>query len=283
MSILSKICVVLLLVLTLVACTVFSKMALVGPKYKQALDVKKQDAASLRNKLNNAKADVTKLNADLATAQNTNLQAKRQYEVLKSQFELFKTKAATEKGKLQGNLRQLSASYAKLEENYKANTRERDSLNKEKQRAQLMLEQTDEALRTLRGQFDEVTTQKERLERLAKSRHQQIAELQAENEELKAKLRTGGVSAQPETVAVPVAPSADFTGTITAVRANGLVSVNVGRVKGVTKGMVLKVYRGKHFVANLRIEEVWPNEAAGIIFDKQRDVLQGDKATTSLR
>ena len=44
--------------------------------------------------------------------------------------------------------------------------------------------------------------------------------------------------------------------------------------------MKLKVYREGHFVSHLRIDMVDSNQAAGVIFDKKLDVVQGDKVTS---
>lgn len=58
--------------------------------------------------------------------------------------------------------------------------------------------------------------------------------------------------------------------------------MNVGAASGVEKGTEFIIFRGANFVARLRVAEVNPSSCAGIILDAQRDVLKGDKATTSL-
>ena len=64
---------------------------------------------------------------------------------------------------------------------------------------------------------------------------------------------------------------------------DGVASINIGRAKGVRKNMMLKVYRGGHFVAHLRIDMVETNTSAGVVLDKRLDVVQGDKVATDLK
>jgi restriction endonuclease len=70
-------------------------------------------------------------------------------------------------------------------------------------------------------------------------------------------------------------------GTVTAVSDN-LASINVGTAHGVKQGMKLIVYRGDQFVGTLKVEEVRPNEAAGILMNQRLAPMQGDRVTSNL-
>lgn len=79
--------------------------------------------------------------------------------------------------------------------------------------------------------------------------------------------------------AVPV-PTTKITGTVTGVN-NNLASINVGTAQGLKIGMQLIVYRGDQFVGRLKIEEIRVNDAAGIIVNRVKTPLQGDKVISS--
>jgi hypothetical protein len=94
----------------------------------------------------------------------------------------------------------------------------------------------------------------------------------------------GGVPASTGSEKMPGAVAAagpKVEGSITAVKGN-LASLNIGEASGVKKGMRFIIYRGPDFVANLDIAHVDAASSAGVVVDAQREVKQGDKATTKI-
>jgi chromosome segregation ATPase len=70
-------------------------------------------------------------------------------------------------------------------------------------------------------------------------------------------------------------------GTVTTVD-KGLASINIGRAKGVEKGMVFIVHRMGEFVGKLQIDTVELDHAAGIITDKKHEPMVNDKVTNKV-
>ena len=283
MSILTKICVVLLLIVTLVASTVFTKLAVTAPSWRQAYDkqvlraeVANQASAVHQMALQRALLELSRtvearkeLEKDLATA--------------KKDAAADKATAEQRNAKLSTDIDALKAELAKVRLGLDKEIAERELLNAEKAKLQKTLAETNDVARQYKGELDETITQKDRLAKLAKHRAEQIRDLQAENAELTDKLRKPGVVAATDQAIGPVATvGLKITGTVTAV-GDGVASINIGRAKGVRKNMMLKVYRGGHFVAHLRIDMVEANTSAGVVLDKRLDVVQGDKVATDLK
>jgi len=74
----------------------------------------------------------------------------------------------------------------------------------------------------------------------------------------------------------PAAPAARGEAAITAVRGD-LAAINRGAVDGIRRGMELIVWRGKTFIARLRIAEVGTATAAGILMDRKLAPRVGDR------
>ncbi|MBI5724222.1 MAG: hypothetical protein HZA50_09715 [Planctomycetes bacterium] len=109
----------------------------------------------------------------------------------------------------------------------------------------------------------------------------QIAELDEKVKELTNKIQLaqpgkgaeGGEEAKPAGV---------VNGQVTAVN-NNMASINIGSAHGVAVGQKLIIYREDKFIGYLKVEEVFPSEAAGIVVDQQFEPLRGDKVTSSLK
>ena len=107
-----------------------------------------------------------------------------------------------------------------------------------------------------------------------------MEQLENELRRLKALLPKGTAgTGEPRPVSAAGQPKLE--GSVTAVQGD-LASLNIGAASGVTRDMIFIVYRGADFVAHLRIAEVFASSSAGVIYDVQRDVKQGDKASTNL-
>ncbi|MCK4624513.1 MAG: hypothetical protein KAV00_04325, partial [Phycisphaerae bacterium] len=116
-------------------------------------------------------------------------------------------------------------------------------------------------------------------ERSAKSLQEQLAQRNAEIDELRDQALAGG--AKIPTVE-PVVKGPKINGSITAVRGD-LASLSVGSASGVKKGMEFTIYRGGDFVALLRIASVDVDNSTGIITDRTREPKISDKASNDLK
>ena len=283
MSILTKICVVLLLIVTLVASTVFTKLAVTAPSWRQAYE-----GQVLRAEVANQQSGVHQMALQRALLElSRTVEARKELEkdlaTAKKDAAADKAAAGQRNHKLSTDIDALKADLAKVQLGLDKENAELKLLNEEKVKLQEALAETNDEARRFKSELDETITQRDRLAKLAKHRAEQIRDLQAENAELTDKLRKPGVVAAADAaIGLGAAVGPKITGTVTAV-GDGVASINIGRAKGVRKNMMLKVYRGGHFVAHLRIDMVETNTSAGVVLDKRLDVVQGDKVATDLK
>jgi len=281
-NILTKICIVVLVLLSVFSGVVFSHQALVGPKYKLAYEREQQQRMVLETNLHNARLAHGDAQDELAD---------------------LRIRLEQTSGELQGKIQSLMVELTdknslidQLEDNYDQLVLRLDglkgSLDLSESQRKLMAEQ----LKELDTKYDRMQAEytsvqnhlaaaQARIERDAgeiRVLREQIVQREEEIELLVAKVQSlGGVTEAEEVV---VYTPEDLTATITAVQANGLASINIGQVNGVREGMVMYIYRGSDFVGHLRIEEVDDSASAGVIFEVREgmSVQQGDKVTSQL-
>jgi len=287
-NILTKICVVILALLTVGGGVVFSRQAMVEPNWMDAYEKEKQakvlaevDAANDNRALGRAQIEITDLRAKLTQTsgklqeENNSLKAQiDQKNIMIGKLEDNNNQFATQLESLRTLIEQIELRRKLLADQLKA-------LDAKYDKVQAEYTATQNSLAEALGQIDRDAGEKRVL-------REQLVQREEEIKTLEADLRSAGgavaASAEDAAAAAPVAV-ATLVGTVTAVQADGLASINIGRVKGVRKGMKMYVYRGSEFVGHLRIDEVDDDESAGVLFDVREGmrVQQGDKVTTSLR
>lgn len=277
MNILTKICVVVLLILVLVASVVFINMATVLPNYRELYEAKKTEAALAKQDARTQKLLTNRLTHEMELLADRNsglsrevaklkvdaepdVESRRTAEIVQklSDFEAkLEAQALTIKAMgdrntlLEGQLKQERAQIAKLQEQYAAQT----------------------------GKLTEVTGELQRSERVVRALEQQLRDREERIAELERQKTTPGAAAAEG--AVTVAAQSRVNGTVSAVRGE-TASINVGAAQGVTRGQKYYIYRNATFVGYLRIDEVDEGEAAGTVVDKQLDPVIGDKVTNDL-
>jgi len=279
LSILTKICVVVLLVLILLACPVFITQATVAPNYRQAYERQKVETSLHRMEAKNAmlKLDRVLAQRDAAQGELARVEAAQQQELgaLKSELTAWQTKSA----ELQNNLTRLTTEVAGLKGEAQTFNERNTLLAGQLENSRSEMDKRNREILRVTDLLKQAEAEKDRLDKIARVRYERIRELEEENEQL----QVGGATAA-RTAQAPAAPVADgkVTGSITAVRGD-YASINVGSAKGIQTGMRLIIYRGAQLVGFLRVEEVDIAQSAGIIIERQLDPMQGDKVTTSLQ
>lgn len=280
MSILTKVSVVILVVLILVASPVIIKLATVAPNWRERSE--KQDIQIALLKLQAS-------NLALALV------------VAKEERDEFMKKAMVADASKRMRISELRADKESLEV--------RDSKNKaaverltsgldvqmsivsdSQKRYDLLLLQAKKYRDQINGINDELAqlnvllkgsqSRNERAERIINVHLERITELQEKNIELtrenvelkKYKLPDGSGDTGPQT-------PRELSGTVLAVSGN-IVSINVGSAKGVRRGMELIITRGALYLGKLRISEVTAESAAGLVTDNKMDVKAGDKVAS---
>ena len=283
MNILTKICVVILALLTVGGGVVFSRQAMVEPNWMDAYEKEKQakvlaevDAANDNRALGRAQIEITDLRAKLTQTsgklqeENNSLKAQiDQKNIMIGKLEDNNNQFATQLESLRTLIEQIELRRKLLADQLKA-------LDAKYDKVQAEYTATQNSLAEALGQIDRDAGEKRVL-------REQLVQREEEIKTLEADLRSAGgavaASAEDAAAAAPVAV-ATLVGTVTAVQADGLASINIGRVKGVRKGMKMYVYRGSEFVGHLRIDEVDDDESAGVLFDV-REGIRVSRATRS--
>lgn len=288
MSILTKICIVLLVVLILPAVPVFVTQATIAPNYRKAYEEEEkrarlyaQDArrhmimlrsseearAQERERANESKATmstrITQLQHDKHALENSNSDLRR---TIESQ--------EVKRGVLQSQLTNAQNARAELK-------REIDDAQKGYKKKITDLTDT---LYATKKQLDEAVAERERALKIARLRHEQMVRVEEEKkrlEEIIVELRRRGKTAG-DVMKEPEGPVQNILGSVTAVGQN-IASINVGRTKGVRKGMVFLVHRLDQYVCRLQIESVHLDKAAGIIVDKKLEPQVDDKVVAAAK
>ncbi len=282
MGILTKISIVVLVVLILLACPVFITQATVAPEYFLAYKASKTE-----NEINAQAVRAGMLALQQMTAERDRLAAALTKDTGAMQAEIDRLKAdlSSERqrtAKLDNDLALINGELAKLRADYQSNTERTKALVEQRDDAFKKVQMLNDETRRLSDQLKQTQLDMDRQGGIIKTLREQLAE---RDDRLRQMEQQFGVKAPP--AAAPEAreaaprPAVPINGTVTSVRGD-LASINIGSAKGVQPGMQLIIYRGAEFVAKLRVDQVDVGQAAGVISDKRLDPLQGDKVTDRL-
>ena len=286
MSILTKICVVLVLVVSVAASGAFLRIVTVQRSWKDAYDKQKDRADVADLTAANVMIALQKKVAELETALGVSRDNQKALADEKAAHDADKASAARALAVQVAQYDVLNASLTKLQKDLEASLAMKTQLLAEKAELAKKLELANEATRGLKKEFDEASVQIRRLTVMVQHYALLIKDLRGETAELRAELvKRPEAIAGKGTAGAPTpltAPGEAVSGKVTAVH-DGVASINIGRAKGIKEKMVLKVFRGGKFVSHLRIDLVEPDSAAGVILNKKLDVVQGDEVATDLK
>jgi len=280
LNILTKICVVFLVVTSLVAAVVFINLATVPQNWRDKYNREEKAHSLLKAKSQGQDEINSQLSSDLNNLRKSLAEQKTKAQAQQAML-------IADKGRL--NLviadlnRKLAASATTPRDAGKAAT---EYLYKQQQalkaawdaeskaklkmielESQLLAEQAKNKRleKALRVTQEKAQSQKDMITRL----NDRLGELEVLKE-----------SKPGQTLSAPL-PAIKLTGTISDVDDN-LASVNIGSAQGLKTGMKLIVYRGDQFVGHLKIETVGASESAGVIVNRRLAPQRGDKVTSSL-
>jgi hypothetical protein len=281
LNILTKICVVVLLVLVLVASVVFINMATVPTSYRAAYDAAVQRAEMCSQDTLTQKLIVTRQNQEMNDLRKsvTDLQTKLT-EVRKDLVPDAAQKAVQE---YTLKLEQVTTLLTKVQADLEAAGKRNELLAQQLQDAQTRGTDQAKQIAELQSKQAEVRGELQRSEREVRAMELQLRDRDEKIKDLETQLATrgpGAAGAAADTT-VAAAPQGTVTGTVSAVRGEH-ASINVGSAQGVARGQKYYIYRNASFVGYLRIDEVDEGEAAGTVVDKQLDPVIGDKVTNNL-
>ena len=280
MNILTKICIVLLVILVLVACPLFIRMATVTPNYKEAYrrqvemtEVHKQQAQKLAIEINKANDERNAAVQDAEQARNQRLAEVKAVRDDLNASRLQLTSQETKLQKMEAALSKFEITLRETNAQLLLTLQQRDAAYKE----------TTELKETNRNVSDQLLTARANIERWKKLEEvlrEKIVDLEDRLASVGEAPVRGATAEEPEKT---VKIEGEVNGTITAIKLDpGVASINVGSAQGVIKGAKLIIYRRDQFIGYLKIVEVEPHRAAGIILDTLLDPQQGDKVTSRL-
>ncbi len=280
MSILSKICIVLLALLSVAMMIVIVSTATVIPNYKQAWEQEKdrvvlnqQTARQARIQLGNKEADYDQLLARSKAESD-------KFNELKTVL----TRELAEKSEamlvLQADVTAINASLATLDITVKHQNGRIADLTKELGTARKANSDLHAARSRLELELDSARAESERLQSISRNLQADVLDksrqLEEKTQEVIALRRQLTDEPFDEAGPVAVGDEMEIVGTITAV-SQDVASINIGSANGVKPGMKLLIGRDGDFIAYLRVEEVELDSAAGVIMDKEKDPKRGDK------
>jgi len=281
LNVLTKICVVILVLLVLLATPVFIHQSVMIPNYKQYYQEQRlrnqalqMDARHKTLALQRAVADIEGLTRRTNVNKET-LERDLQDSIARN------TTLRGEVGALEANLTKFTSELTSLRKSHEENVKRRELLTTHLAQGRAQIDKLNAMNRSLEELLKAVQADVERLTKITRVRHEQIVEKDEQIRELTELLEDAKAGGPATAAGKPEMPAPSITGTVDSVRGD-LVGINIGAAKGIKPGMKLIVFRGTNFVAHLRIQEVDVNQAAGVLADKQLDPMPGDKVTTSL-
>lgn len=285
LSTLTKIAIVVLVVLVLLATPIFIQQASVPANWRLAYT---QQGERLRiaeaNAANQQTAnEVMRQNNQDLLAKYNNLAQTSQSDAEKSRIQLAEAQQLL--AVRASEMQTLSANYAGLEAELRKAVAFNQSQANDLKQVQKDMGDAQDQLRQARDKIQEDATQIDLLTQSQRVSAAQLSEKDTEMADQKREMervRAGGPAAAPVAAAKPAGTAGPrIEGSITAIKGD-TASLNIGAASGVKPGMEFIIYRGPDFVAHLQVSLVNASTSAGVIVDAQRDVKQGDKATTKL-
>ena len=277
MSILSKICIVLLALLSVAMMIVIVSTATVIPNYKQAWEQQKQRVTLCQQIANNARIRLGNVEADYDQLLTRSKADREKFLALKTQL----TRELAEKNQtllvLQADVTAINVSLATLEKTVKHQNGRIADLTKELGAARKANSGLHAAKSRLELELDSARAESERLQSISRNLKADILDKSRQLEEKTQEVIAlrSRLADEPIDEAEPVAEM-EIVGTITAV-SQDVASINIGSANGVKPGMKLLIGRDGDFIAYLRVEEVELDSAAGVIVDREKEPKRGDK------
>jgi hypothetical protein len=278
LGILTKICIVVLVVLVLLACPIFITQATVGPNYRKHYEEMKlkADLAAVQSGFDSLALQRLTVERDQVVAKLAQGSEAMQEEISRLNADLAAEKQGS--AKLRSDLDRIIGELTKLRSDYEGNSQRTALLAEQRDNAFKQIETLTEESRRLSDQFKQTQLDSDRQNQIVRTLREQLVGREDRIRQLEQQLGPGAVAVKTDK---PVAAETRIHGTVTAVKGD-LANVNVGSAKGIKQGMQLVIYRGPSYVAKLRIEQVDVGASAGVVFDRKLDPLQGDHVADSL-
>jgi len=286
LDILTKICIVILVVLVLMGCTVFISLATERVNYRGLYEKEKEartvEAATAQNALLGEQKNSEVFNGQIAAFQKENVDLRDRLNQKTADFEKEQAGLAA----LTASVKGMEGSLALMDKSLSHLIADSNVVREQLRVATAKVADLTQANLDQDRRLQKAILDYDGVRKLVGVKDDQVKDLQARVADLEQKLKDagGGIVTKPGPGEI-IAPSSDvpdIRGTVKDVSGD-LVAINVGSTQGIKKGMKLIIYRGGIFVGRLIVDYVEANESGGRITDKQVDPLKGDKVTSDVR
>jgi hypothetical protein len=280
MNLLGKICVVLILVLSLVFMTLAMAVYATHKNWYQAVTA----PGGLQEQLDNARDENNQLQ-DRYNRMEANLQAEIAQRTQRA------AQAETERTALEQENRQITEQLATLNQNLATATAAVSATQKQNEQ---LNQQRDQLLAEIR----EEQQRRDNLFQIAKNAteelQQKLAEVSRLDEYVKqlvpevAKYEAWLTSLGFNPQATPDAPAPTVDGVIRVVRQAGsqrVIEVSIGSDDGLRRGHELLIYRGNRYLGKAEVKQTWPDRAVAEIHPSSIEgaIQEGDRVATRIR
>jgi hypothetical protein len=283
LNILTKISVVVLALLILVACVVFVTQATVVPNYKSMLMDSQDRLKAAGVEIQQKEIAVQKAAQDAAaSAARADAAERKAASESNTVWQLLSDERA--KGALaQASLDRMGMTLGQLAATEQAQGQWVQGLFKGLDAERAKAATAAEKQRLLNDQINELSLRGETLAGDVRRWRDQYYQSDERVKQLEDALSKAGKSASVAGAATggePLPSGPAITGTVDAVNAEkGIASLNIGSAQGMRRGMIASVSRGAEFVCEVQIEVVNTQDSAGVVVNnrKRMNPEKGDK------
>jgi Tfp pilus assembly protein FimV len=283
---LTKIAIVVMVVLMLIATAIFVSLTTTQANYKTAYQREKERAQI---------AAQTARDMSIAAAKSTQAAQARIEANTEALNDLRRTNAelSSKVQKLDGDIAEMEADVSqkdtqidRLSTSLQSEIETRKTLTDNLNDVTKNLKDATEAVTKLKATIARQETDIEGLTQMNKIRIENIRQLREElaaRDKLIDDLRSGTGVVATDAAGEPMVDDTTekVLGQITAIE-DGVASIDIGKANGVDKGMRLIVYRGSNFVGYLNVSNVTTTQAAGLITLSEMAPQVGDSVTNKL-
>ncbi len=279
MDTLTKIFVVVLVVLILLACPVIINVIVTHENYREQRDQERQRSAVMELTARTAMTGQEAAISERDRYRSDLEEARGNFERRVAELESSYSDERLARADLQQSYNTVSAQLSGLNRSLESSIDMRRELSEQLETARTTANQLRQERAELADSLRDSEARTDRMSGQIRLLREQLAASQQRVSELEDRLARIDPDEMREP---PVArPDLDITAEVTAVDEN-IVGINIGSAQGVQEDMQMIIYRDAELVAQFRIQEVDAGSAAGIITTRLLDPRPGDKVTTTM-
>lgn len=274
MNFLGKICVVLILIMSIVFMSLAMAVYATHRNWKTAADQLRQQVNDAQTKNRELESQLQQLDRELESEKTAYVQQLQKLETERQQLVVERDGMQQRMGELVTQNRELTGTVGATEERLRAILAEVEQLRSGVNTAQ---QERDKIFASVVEKTEQIHQTHAQLVRANERRDQLVGEV--------ARFKQIAAENNIDPNAPPKGLPPEVLGQVTAVRKNDLIEVSIGSDDGLRAGHTIEVYRGQSYLGRVQILETSPDRAVGRILKQyQKGVIQvDDHVATRLR